>query len=407
MKKHLGLIARLLVALAGIAYIVYVVDWTDKIELPPATYVLADGQQVQLNYTQAFRVTSGDFDPAAPQGVMTCRLRDEQQRVLGELRIDAASLSASPEPGKDIRLRPGLLTTLRHARLNLLLLGLLLAGPIYLIAAFRWWLLLRARGMDVSYHKTFRLSMVGCFFNYCMPGSTGGDLVRAYYIAKGASHRPDAVMTVIIDRVVGLLGLTILAGIAGLFVTDPRVRPVMVLIWSMAGGAVLFSAFYFSRRIRQATGLDWLMGRLLKPGSLLGRVEQAASAYAQHKTVVTGAIGLSLVVHFLIALAGAMAGCALGMKTPLGLMLAVIPVLILVASVPISYQGFGFMEVLGIRLLATPGLANANQIVVMLLLIRLFQVFYSLIGAVYLMRGDIHLHPEAHDGKKTLGLADR
>lgn len=403
MKKHISLILRLLVALAGVGYIIYVVDWTDKLEVPPGQYELVDGTQVNVEKTTAYRLTSGDYDPADPKGVFELQLVDADKQPLGLMTIDAAQLPAAPEPGKDFRLRPGLLTTLKHAKLSLLALGMVLVGPVYLIAAFRWWLLLRVRGLEVSYHNAFRLSMVGCFFNYCMPGSTGGDLVKAFYAAKGSNRRPDAVMTVIIDRVVGLLGLIIIAGIAGLFVDDPRVRPVMLLIWSMAGAAIVGSAFYFSRRIRQITGLDWLLTKMLKPDSMLGKIEQAASAYASHKGVVTLSIGLSLIVHLLIALAGTSAGYALDMKTPMGLMLAVIPVLILVASLPISYQGFGFMEVLAIRLLATPGMANANQIVVMLLLIRLYQVCYSLVGSIYLMRGDIHMHPQADENETPEG----
>lgn len=403
MKKQLSLILRMLVALAGVGYIIYVVDWSDKMEVPPGDYALVDGGQVSIEKTAAYQLTSGDYDPVHPAGTFEFQITDVDHSPIGRMTLDAAMLPASPELGKDFRLRPGLFTTLRHAKLSLLALGMVLVGPVYLIAAFRWWLLLRARGLEVTYRNAFRLNMVGCFFNYCMPGSTGGDLVRAVYVAKGTNRRPDAVMTVIIDRVVGLLGLIILAGIAGLFVKDARVGPVMLLIWSMAGVAVVGSAFYFSRRLRQLTGLDWLLTRLLKPGSILGKIEQAASAYTEHKGVVTVSIGLSLVVHLLIALAGTAAGYALDIKTPIGLMLAVIPVLILVASLPISYQGFGFMEVLAIRLLATPGLANANQIVVMLLLIRLYQVCYSLIGSGYLLRGDIHMHPQEQDGNYSAG----
>lgn len=394
MKKHLSLILRLLVALAGIGYIAYVVDWTDKLEVPPGQYELNDGQTLNQTHTQAYRLSSGDFDPAQPEGVFEAVIPSTPDHDGGTLRVAATDLQPTPEPGRDIRLRPGLLTTLRHADLTLLALGLLLVGPIYFIAAFRWWLLLRARGLAVTLSNAFRLSMVGCFFNYCMPGSTGGDLVKAYYAAKGAAHRPDAVMTVIIDRVVGLLGLVVLAAIAGCLVNEPRVNQVTTLVWMLLAVIVVISAFYFSRNLRQWTGLDRLLSKVLKPGSILSKIEQAASAYANHKGVVTFSIAMSLVVHTLIAVSGALAGYALGMQTPLTLMLAVIPILILVAAVPISYQGFGFMEVLAIRLLATPGLANANQIVVMLLLIRLFQVFYSLWGSVYVLRGDIRMHPE-------------
>jgi hypothetical protein len=68
-------------------------------------------------------------------------------------------------------------------------------------------------------------------------------------------------------------------------------------------------------------------------------------------------------------------------------------VLFLGAAVPISYQGLGVMEAIGGQLLVNPPACTFNQLVGLLMLARLFQVFYSLIGALFLLKGDIHLHP--------------
>ena len=69
MKKHLSLILRLLVALLGIAYIIYVVDWVDTMELPPGNYTLESGHTLGIVETTRFRIVSGDFDPANVTGV--------------------------------------------------------------------------------------------------------------------------------------------------------------------------------------------------------------------------------------------------------------------------------------------------------------------------------------------------
>ena len=71
-----------------------------------------------------------------------------------------------------------------------------------------------------------------------------------------------------------------------------------------------------------------------------------------------------------------------------------LPVLLIAGSVPLTYQGLGVMEGLGLLLLEQAGLATDNQVVGMLLLLRLFQVFYGLAGSVFMLSGDIHLHPQ-------------
>jgi uncharacterized protein (TIRG00374 family) len=72
----------------------------------------------------------------------------------------------------------------------------------------RWFLLVRALDLPFTIGKAFRLGLVGSFWNTFAPGSVGGDLVKAYYIAHGQPGRKAAaVATVIVDRLVGLFGL--------------------------------------------------------------------------------------------------------------------------------------------------------------------------------------------------------
>ena len=399
MKTHLSFILRLVVAIAGLGYIGWVVDWTDKLEIPAGTYTLAERRAVDGRgaHCLPYLVPGVQSDLAAGQGGGVV---DAKSTPPSMLAFD--STADLERPG--FRVRPGLLTTLAHARLGLLLLGLLLVAPIYPITAVRWWMLLRARGLAVPVWQAFRLTMVGCFFNYCMPGSTGGDVIKAYYAAKNSSHRADSVMTVIVDRVVGLLGLILLAGIAGLFILgDPIGRQVTGVVWLVMAGVTLASAFYFSRRLRRRSGLDWLLGKLLRKDGLLDKVNRAALAYSSHKSLLLLSILMSLPVHFCLAVSATFTGHALGMSTPASMLMSIIPVLFFISSLPISYQGFGLMEYFALRLLLQPGLATTNQIVVMLVVIRLYQVFYSVFGSVFVLGGRIEMHPERRAQVRTGG----
>ncbi len=119
--------------------------------------------------------------------------------------------SAPPESGKigisqaiqrPLQLRPLLLTVF---------IGLAAA----LLTFVRWYVLVQAQELPFTLWNAIRLGLVGFFFNNFLPGSVGGDLVKAWYIAGEQSRRTVAVSTVLIDRVLGLWALAALVAILG------------------------------------------------------------------------------------------------------------------------------------------------------------------------------------------------
>src|SRR4051794_13742084 len=65
-----------------------------------------------------------------------------------------------------------------------LLAGSLAYGLVELIAAWRWNLLLQVQGIFLTRMRVVMLLLIGVFFNFFIPGGTGGDLVRAFYLIK-------------------------------------------------------------------------------------------------------------------------------------------------------------------------------------------------------------------------------
>ncbi|MBI4577438.1 MAG: flippase-like domain-containing protein, partial [Planctomycetes bacterium] len=82
----------------------------------------------------------------------------------------------------------------------------------YTVAVIRWWLLLRAMDLSPTGGEVVSLTLVGAFFNSFMPGAVGGDLVKAYYVARDRhGKRTAAVTTVLVDRFLGLFSLILVA----------------------------------------------------------------------------------------------------------------------------------------------------------------------------------------------------
>jgi hypothetical protein len=108
----------------------------------------------------------------------------------------------------------------READWGFLAAAILVLPLVHLITSYRWYVLLRAQDVRIGVARTFVLNMVGAFYNSFMPGSTGGDVVKAYYAAKHTTHRTRAVLTVLIDRIIGLLALLVLGGAMAAFQWD-------------------------------------------------------------------------------------------------------------------------------------------------------------------------------------------
>lgn len=390
MSKTLSWTLRVAVAAVGVTYIFFALNFTDRVVVPADT-TLPDGHV--LAEALSFEVVSGDLatagDPGAPPIVLRVGAAGGPER---EMLVPPGRVGVSVS---DFQPDPGVMTILRGADLGMLAAGMFVISPIYLIITVRWWLLLRASGLTVPRRHVFRLTMVGNFLNFCMPvGTTGGDVVKAYYAAKHTDRRTDAVMTIVMDRIAGLLGLVVLALGAGLMMWhEPMVRRVTTTMAVAVGLAAVAGLIYFNPFLRRCGGVQWLLQRLPAQG-FVRQVDTAAVAYRHHKGLITLAVGFGVVVHLLVATSTAFAGYALGAGTPFGVMLNVVPVLFLAAAVSPIYQGLGIMELVATALLLAPPVTTANQIVGMLLLARLYQMTWSLIGIPLMLGGDIHLRPE-------------
>lgn len=104
------------------------------------------------------------------------------------------------------RLREGGLNALVWAGLTLL--------AQYLLSIFRYGVLLRAAVIRMRYAEIFRIGMIADFFNSVFFGGLGGDLVKVIYVTRAGGGRADSLACVFMDRLLGLLALLTLSGVA-------------------------------------------------------------------------------------------------------------------------------------------------------------------------------------------------
>jgi len=295
----------------------------------------------------------------------------------------------------------------------LLLAGLLLYGLAILLTVVRWQWLLIVQGFHVPFRALLRLSLIGVFFNLAIPGSVSGDLVKMGYIASRAGDRKaESVLTILVDRVLGVLGLFIVASVSVgcalplIWGLDERYQALRLAALTVALGSVVGAigvllVEFRSVLVRQP-GLSWVLTRLgellpAKGRALLARLVTALDLYRCHRGTIAKGTLLAVAVHCLLALDLYAVGKALGEKA-LGLHHYVITASVAnaVASIPLTPGGVGTRDKTAAAFLSAFNAAPAEKAGSIPVVLSLVLVVWALVGAAVFTGTP---HPKAQPGE--------
>jgi uncharacterized protein (TIRG00374 family) len=193
--------------------------------------------------------------------------------------------------------------------------ALLLAGLIcltsVLITFVRWYVLVRAQGLPFTLFSAFRLGLIGYYLSTFLPGSVGGDIIKAAQIARQQDRRTVAVATVILDRFIGLCGLIWLVAFLGGFFwwvgyLDDAIKTqqalialetIVVVAWAVVLGSLGFWFLLGVLPARRAERLARWLERIPKIGHSFAEFWRAIYMYrCQGRSVLLGLL-LSIVGH--------------------------------------------------------------------------------------------------------------
>lgn len=269
-------------------------------------------------------------------------------------------------------------------------LAILAIGPTTFFMAWRLKLLLAVQDIAIGLRESILLTFAGNFFNFAMPGTTGGDIYKAYHIARRTHKRTEGVTVVLLDRVIGLISFLILAALAMMLAH----RRNMLGTYGQWVGYLMVALFvcgclYFSRRVRNLVRYEALLHRL-PLADKLRRVDETAFSFRFHPRQAIAALLVTLVSHgFFVTsvyyLARSFGVLPHGDQTHGQLYLAIMLCVFvgyLFASIPISIQGFGLLEAVFIRVLVEGGWSSMNQMLAITLGARLVQVLWALPGVL-------------------------
>jgi uncharacterized membrane protein YbhN (UPF0104 family) len=205
-----------------------------------------------------------------------------------------------------------------------------------MIAFLRWFGLVRLQGIQIPLADSLRLSIVGGLFNLIIPGAVGGDLVKAAYLSRMDIPRTRVIASMVIDRLLGLLGLFLLAAFAGLSAwptSDLPVRRLTIAVLIATSTIIVFLALIFS-------------GIVGRKSVKLAELNAMSAAYRNHLTGVMAWTIASVFVHVFNTMAFYRMSLAILPQLKIGLLqhFQIVPLVLFSTAVPLPLGAIGFSE---------------------------------------------------------------
>lgn len=256
-----------------------------------------------------------------------------------------------------------------------------------LAGALRWHRILSDQGFTLSFAESFRYFFVGQFFNSFFPGACGGDVVRAFYVVrKKEGSKTAAIMTVLMDRAIGLLvfvvfGCVMIALRHRLFIYSRGTRLTAFFMGAFLLASIVGLIVLFQRNLFEHWSLFKRFEENTRAGALLRKAYDVLLAYRSRPKLLVAAIALSIVNLAALTFACFFFGHSLGMEISLLDYLTFFPIITVFTAVPITPGALGIREALFAGMLHTVDVSS-SQAVPLSLLMYAGGLIWSLFGGL-------------------------
>ena len=270
-----------------------------------------------------------------------------------------------------------------------LALSIALMGSTILLGVVRWRMVLAVQGIQLDSRRALAISFVAHFFNSFLLGSTGGDLMKAYYAAHETHHKKtEAVMTVIVDRLIGLWAMLLFAGFMmipnlTLLRSHERLGMLSLIVLLMLGGCSVIMAVSFHGGISRiiSGARNWL--KRLPKGDVLERSLDATRKFGVSPWFITKTMGVSMILNLVCVLQLMVLSDGLDQNIRPSALFVIVPMIICISAIPITPSGLGVRENLFVLMLSSPPLfVDSTSALSLSLLAYGGSLFWSLVGGV-------------------------
>jgi len=222
---------------------------------------------------------------------------------------------------------------------------LLLIAVQMVVKAYKWNILMKAKGFNIPTRKIFQLDYVSSFLSLFFPSTISVDIFRGYGLSRDRSTKEVALPSIITDRWVSLAALLFAASIGALLFHDLINNNYLVcIVFSLLLLFVLVTLVVCNRRWDNILTRHRSMkkgGRVLDK---LNSLRQSVFDYRKHRSILLTVFLLSLLIQLCRILIYFSASLAFNKYLPIEYYFAFVPVMLIVIMLPISLAGVGVRE---------------------------------------------------------------
>jgi uncharacterized protein (TIRG00374 family) len=232
-----------------------------------------------------------------------------------------------------------IINILKNVDITMIIYALTLLIAQVFIAAIRWKFVLKCQKIKLDYKNTLQILYSGLFFNQAMPSSVGGDVVRGYYLKKQGMTLGRATLGVLMDRLFGMVGLTllVLASIPLLFeLVDNSIARTGVLLIASSILLVLLLVFFTDKLPGNFSHF-----KIIKGLYSLSREGRYCVSNRYNGVII---LLISVLIHLISVFSVMIMSIGLGLDIEWGGFLLMVPLVGLMMVVPISIAGWGVRE---------------------------------------------------------------
>lgn len=278
-----------------------------------------------------------------------------------------------------------ILSTLKVVNVKYFGLALLLFLLGVTLLSKRWQILLNQVKIHTKFNQLVNYYFIGFFFNNFLPTTIGGDVSRAYNIAKVSGKKTYSIGTILLERIMGLLATLTLASVSMFWVMQYFHTPRIIVLTIAFLGLIIFvllnllipSTFDFTSRILRKIAV-------FNIGNRIQEVLSTIHSYRENKKIILFAYLISLCSQITLILMNYILAQALDLKSvTLGFLFIVVPVTFILGLFP-SINGLGVRDSGYVFLLTRVGLSPAEALSLSFLN-TLVPVLMSLYGGLLLI----------------------
>ncbi|WP_226626450.1 lysylphosphatidylglycerol synthase transmembrane domain-containing protein [Alloyangia pacifica] len=282
------------------------------------------------------------------------------------------------------------ITAISGADMSWLLLGLVSQIFGAALIAWRWGLVLSMRDVTPGYAFLLKSTLVSLFFRQFLPSVIGGDALRGHDAWRAGATPGFAVLSLFVDRLFGLLSLSLFAlcALLGVRHAVPELSVVIVPV-CLAVALILGMLGLLYVRHEDGAWLAWVKRRLpAKAASLLDRSVTGFQVFHGRGGMMVKLLLISLALQVNVVSFYWMLAQALGLEVPYTAFYVIVPFAIFVMMMPITINGIGLRETIFVYLLGLWGVGGEPALALAWLEFGLILVVGAIGGLVYLYRKD-------------------